>query len=192
MGHTQAWDASVYWCVLLFFLLLLWLHPSSSACILHHLFIVYPHCWTRPFAYCVPQWFLPGLSTLLFPLFICSVFEAGVSGSWPLITAGLQLTCMTGCSGLRCPTTGMQGAESASLCIFGKGSPTYTWPFTVYLKHIEVKDSFHLHKLPKCGRDYCRKWRWPVVPTPNSFSWPFLHVYHLLSHFLSFADQSCS
>lgn len=36
------------------------------------------------------------------------------------------------------------------------------------------KDSFHLHKPPECGCDYCKTWRWPVAPTPNSFPLTFL------------------
>lgn len=99
--HRQARDAFVYWCFLLFspplIALLPCLHPSivsSSLTLTAKLLplLIMLHCD-----------FSQGLSSLLFPLFICSVFETGVSGSRPLITTGMQLMCMSGCSGLQRP-----------------------------------------------------------------------------------------
>lgn len=167
MGHRQARDAFVYWCSLLFspplIALLPRLHPSiisSSLTLTAKLLplLIMLHCD-----------FSQGLSSLLFPLFICSVFETGVSGSRPLITTGMQLMCMSDRSGLQRP----------------HGPAQYSWKLemtcSVYLewvllhifslspfgrKHIGAKDLFHLRKLPKCGQDYC------------SLLVPLLRLYH--------------
>lgn len=145
-----------------YYLLLFWLHPSIVSSFL------YPQYSAPPFSYCFPLWLLPWLSSLP-PPSLCVYLQGlwdSVSGSCPLITTDLQLTCMTGRSGLRCPTPSKQGTENDLLCIFGKGSPTHTQPIALHPKH-RVADSYHLHKLPKCGRGYFRKWWWPVVPSPQ-------------------------
>lgn len=58
-----------------YYFLLLWLHPfiSSLPVPFHHLSIGFPHRWTPPFAYCLPLWFLPGLSSPPLCLFAVSL-----------------------------------------------------------------------------------------------------------------------
>lgn len=182
IGHRQAWDAIVYWCFLLFSPLLVasfhLLFISSPLTTEFLLLLIVFHC---------------DFSNVFHPSASVSLCLFAEASRWRELEAGLwsPLTHMTGHSGLQRPMPSKQGDENDLLCIFGKGFPTHTRPLTVYPKPIEV-DSFHLHKLPKCGHDYWRKWWWPVVPSPSSFPWPFLLLYHLASHFLLLVDRTCS
>lgn len=139
-----------------YYFLLLWLHPSiisSSVTLTAELLLL-----------------LISPRTLLPPLLsVClQCLKDGVSGSWPLIPAGLQLTCMT--AQLHAQYAG--NWKWLALYIW-KGSPTDTRPITIYQKHIEAKTLSTCVKLTKCGHYYRRKWRLPVLPTPSSFPWPF-------------------
>lgn len=105
-----------------YYFLLLWLHPSiisSSVTLTAELLLL-----------------LISPRTLLPPLLsVClQCLKDGVSGSWPLIPAGLQLTCMT--AQLHAQYAG--NWKWLALYIW-KGSPTDTRPITIYQKHIEAK-----------------------------------------------------